>query len=74
MLQSELIKSKLKVLEGKLNETQFDIEKVGEIYSRYFENKVSFFKKVYAKTNNLTTNIGMHFIHNLLASIINFIL
>ena len=31
MLQSELIKSKLKVLEGKLNETQFDIDKVGEI-------------------------------------------
>ena len=53
MLQSELIKSKLKVLEGKLNETQFDIDKVGEIYSRYFENKVSFFKKVYAKTNNI---------------------
>lgn len=29
---------------------------------------------VYAKTNNLTTNIGMHFIHNLLANITNLLL
>lgn len=29
---------------------------------------------VYSKTNNLTTNIGMHFIHNVLANITNIII
>lgn len=29
---------------------------------------------VYAKTNNLTTNIGMHFIHNVLANLTNLLL
>ena len=29
---------------------------------------------VYAKTNNLTTNIGMHFIHNVLANLTNLLI